>query len=180
MPVSLAASLPDLTFKQREVLALVADNRTSKEIAARLGISESAVNQRIESVRTRLGGIPRGELARLYRQSAAPDAQDSDNQPHDHETWQKIYLPSDGAAAQVPAPESISFATSGRWPSASDADRDGSRLSEGIPGRSVARRSREGPLMAFARASLIAIILLAGMAVAFAVTTLLAATFAAG
>ena len=33
--------------KQREVLALVADNRTSKEIASLLGISESAVNQRI-------------------------------------------------------------------------------------------------------------------------------------
>jgi len=60
-------SLSKLTQKQREVLALVADNRTSKEIAALLSISESAVNQRIEMVRTRLGGLPRGELARLYR-----------------------------------------------------------------------------------------------------------------
>ena len=42
-------TLPKLTRKQRDVLALVADNRTSKEIAARLGISESAVNQRIEA-----------------------------------------------------------------------------------------------------------------------------------
>ncbi len=57
-----------LTAKQREVLALVADNRTSKEIARLLGISEAAVDQRIEIVRGRLGGLPRGELARLYRQ----------------------------------------------------------------------------------------------------------------
>ena len=56
-------SLPRLTAKQRDVLALIADNRTSKEIAGLLGISESAVNQRIEIVRTRLGGLPRGELA---------------------------------------------------------------------------------------------------------------------
>ncbi|MCB2058663.1 MAG: helix-turn-helix transcriptional regulator, partial [Novosphingobium sp.] len=62
------ALLRQLTPKQREVLALVADNRTSKEIAGRLGISESAVDQRIEGVRTKLGGIPRGELARLFRQ----------------------------------------------------------------------------------------------------------------
>jgi DNA-binding CsgD family transcriptional regulator len=62
------AVLPELTAKQREVMALVADNRTSKEIAGLLGISESAVNQRIEMIRSRLGGIPRGEIARLYRQ----------------------------------------------------------------------------------------------------------------
>ena len=43
--------LAQLSRKQREVLALVADNRTSKEIAAQLGISESAVNQRIETMR---------------------------------------------------------------------------------------------------------------------------------
>ena len=36
--------LGDLTDKQREVLSLIADNRTSKEIAGFLGITESAVN----------------------------------------------------------------------------------------------------------------------------------------
>lgn len=65
------AVLPELTAKQREVMALVADHRTSKEIAGLLGISESAVNQRIEMIRSRLGGIPRGEIARLYRQQFA-------------------------------------------------------------------------------------------------------------
>lgn len=56
-----------LTDKQHEVLQLVAENRTSKEIAWSLGISESAVNQRIESVRNRTGFPPRAELARTYR-----------------------------------------------------------------------------------------------------------------
>ncbi|KQM17436.1 helix-turn-helix transcriptional regulator [Novosphingobium sp. Leaf2] len=60
--------LPGLTVKQHEVLRFVAENRTSKEIAWELGISESAVNQRIEGVRLRSGSPPRAELARAYRQ----------------------------------------------------------------------------------------------------------------
>ncbi|HKT86695.1 MAG TPA: helix-turn-helix transcriptional regulator [Novosphingobium sp.] len=57
-----------MTAKQHEVLRFVAENRTSKEIAFELGISESAVNQRIEGVRNRTGSPPRAELARAYRQ----------------------------------------------------------------------------------------------------------------
>ncbi|MET1754689.1 helix-turn-helix transcriptional regulator [Novosphingobium sp. RD2P27] len=60
-----------LTAKQHEVFALVSDNRSSKEIAGRLGISESAVNQRIEAVRGRAGFPPRAELARAYRSYTA-------------------------------------------------------------------------------------------------------------
>lgn len=62
------AIFPKLTAKQHEVLRFVAENRTSKEIAFELGISESAVNQRIEGVRNRAGSPPRAELARCYRQ----------------------------------------------------------------------------------------------------------------
>ncbi len=61
------AALDGLTEKQREVLKLVAEGMTSKEIARRLKISESAVNQRIEVIRQRLGGLPRSQIARLYR-----------------------------------------------------------------------------------------------------------------
>ncbi|PZQ53778.1 MAG: LuxR family transcriptional regulator [Novosphingobium pentaromativorans] len=62
------AVFPSLTPKQHEVLAFVAENCTSKEIAWELGISESAVNQRVEGVRSRTGSPPRAELARAYRQ----------------------------------------------------------------------------------------------------------------
>ncbi|MCJ1959109.1 helix-turn-helix domain-containing protein [Novosphingobium mangrovi (ex Hu et al. 2023)] len=58
----------NLTDKQHEVLALVGDNFTSKEIAYELGISVSAVNQRIETVRARAGSLSRLELARAYRE----------------------------------------------------------------------------------------------------------------
>ncbi len=64
----LALLFEGLTFKQHEVFEMVSDNRTSKEIAARLGITESAVNQRIESVRLRAGSLPRAHLARCYRE----------------------------------------------------------------------------------------------------------------
>ncbi len=59
--------LDALTDKQREVLALVSEGMTSKEIARKLAISESAVNQRIEVIRQRLGGMPRSQIGRLYR-----------------------------------------------------------------------------------------------------------------
>lgn len=64
----LLSVFPGLTAKQHEVMRFVAENRTSKEIAWELGISESAVNQRIEGVRGRTGSPPRAELARAYRQ----------------------------------------------------------------------------------------------------------------
>lgn len=62
-----AARLDALTAKQRQVIAHVADGLSSKEIARKLGISESAVNQRIETIRQRLGGLPRAQIGRLYR-----------------------------------------------------------------------------------------------------------------
>lgn len=63
------AIFASLTDKQREVLELLAENRTSKEIAARLGVSDSAINQRIDPLRQRLGGVTRAELTRRYRSS---------------------------------------------------------------------------------------------------------------
>lgn len=61
------ALLDRLTPKQREVLGFVAEGMTSKEIGRKLGISESAVNQRIETIRQRLGGMPRSQIGRIYR-----------------------------------------------------------------------------------------------------------------
>jgi DNA-binding CsgD family transcriptional regulator len=56
-----------LTAKQHEVFRLVAEGRTTKEIAWRLNVTDSAINQRIEAVRSRVGSPPRAELARAYR-----------------------------------------------------------------------------------------------------------------
>lgn len=64
------AVLNALTDKQREVLTHVSEGLTSKEIARKLGISESAVNQRIETIRQRLGGMPRSQIARLHRRQS--------------------------------------------------------------------------------------------------------------
>ena len=61
------AVLDALTDKQRQVLIFVSEGLTSKEIARKLCVSESAVNQRIETIRQRLGGLPRAQIARLYR-----------------------------------------------------------------------------------------------------------------
>lgn len=66
-PSSLTSLFMSMTAKQHEVLALIAESRTSKEIAHQLGVSESAVNQRLEAVRCRAGFPPRATLARAYR-----------------------------------------------------------------------------------------------------------------
>lgn len=60
------AELTDLTDKQIEVLELLVDHRSTKEIARILGISPSAVDQRIYAAADRLGEADRRQLARKY------------------------------------------------------------------------------------------------------------------
>jgi len=56
-----------LTEKQRHVLDLLIENKTSKEIARTLGISPYTVDQRISLARGKLGVSSRTELAARYR-----------------------------------------------------------------------------------------------------------------
>lgn len=55
------------TEKQRRVLDLLIENKTSKEIGRALGISPYTVDQRISLARGRLGVSSRNELAAHYR-----------------------------------------------------------------------------------------------------------------
>ena len=56
-----------LTAKQREVLDLLIQHKTSKEISRRLGISPYTVDQRIMLARAKLKVATRGEVAHAYR-----------------------------------------------------------------------------------------------------------------
>lgn len=158
-------SLPQLTRKQREVLALVADNRTSKEIAGLLGISESAVNQRIEIVRARLGGLPRGELARLYRLNFSTDT--ADEAP----TWQKIHLPDRAPGSDGAATEGIQQASIiGGSQKFGDAGLDGSQLSAIFSADTPEWLSSNERPMAMARLMMIGAIVIAALALATLIT----------
>lgn len=57
-----------LTGRQRKVLDLLVDGLTSKEIAARLDLTESVINHTIDGLRKLAGGVPRAVLARNYRE----------------------------------------------------------------------------------------------------------------
>ncbi len=57
----------EVTEKQMDVLRLLADGRTGKEIAAALEVSESAVVKRIELLRRRAGGATRAEVVRRFK-----------------------------------------------------------------------------------------------------------------
>lgn len=59
--------LAGLTAKQREVLDLLIEHKTSKEIARELGISPHTVDQRIQFAKEKLGASSRNEVALLYR-----------------------------------------------------------------------------------------------------------------
>src|SRR3990167_7864131 len=59
--------LVELTAKQREVLDLLIQHMTSKEISRQLGISPHTVDQRIMLARAKLGVATRGEVAQAYR-----------------------------------------------------------------------------------------------------------------
>ena len=158
-------ALPALTEKQREVMALVADNRTSKEIASRLGISESAVNQRIEQIRTRLGGLPRGEIARLYRQEFAREQTISSTFPP---TWKKIQVQSSDMSGQTDGAEGPSgFGAAQMHPHEAGI---GSQPSRPLLPAELAWLSREEPRYSLARTTMIIALLLAGMAAAAAIT----------
>jgi DNA-binding CsgD family transcriptional regulator len=164
-----SASLSELTDKQREVLALVADNRTSKEIAGLLGISESAVNQRIEMVRARLGGLPRGELARLYRQEFAPSDSELEKL-----IWQKIHLPAGGPSGQEGITEGIPSPAYGGSHTGQFGNGDGSQLSTFLLGSTPAWLSRDDRAMALARFGVMTAIVIAGMVLAALITQMLA------
>lgn len=59
--------LAELTPKQREVMDLLIEHKTSKEIGRELGISPHTVDQRIQFARAKLGARTRGEAAAVYR-----------------------------------------------------------------------------------------------------------------
>ena len=60
-------TLEDLTAKQREVLDLLLEHKTSKEIAQVLKISPHTVDQRIQFAKRKLGVETRSDLANSYR-----------------------------------------------------------------------------------------------------------------
>lgn len=59
----------NLTAKQREVLDLLAEGLTSKEIARELSVSPSAIDQRLKGLKEKLGATNRAEIARLYQRA---------------------------------------------------------------------------------------------------------------
>ena len=59
--------LASLTDKQREVLDLLLEHKTSKEIARALQISPHTVDQRIQFAKDKLGAATRNEAAAAYR-----------------------------------------------------------------------------------------------------------------
>jgi DNA-binding NarL/FixJ family response regulator len=58
-------TFPDLTAREREVLALIADGRTNRKIAQELFITEKTASVHVSNILGKLGATNRGEAAAL-------------------------------------------------------------------------------------------------------------------
>ncbi|GAA4776402.1 LuxR C-terminal-related transcriptional regulator [Novosphingobium ginsenosidimutans] len=110
------AKLASLTEKQRAVLDLLIQHKSSKEIARTLDISPYTVDQRLGGARLKLGAASRGEVARAYAallsicdESAygfpyvEPDAVSDEGLPQ-AESLEPTYTFSDAVTLQYRAP----------------------------------------------------------------------------
>ncbi len=61
--------LPELTDREREVLALIAEYQTNAEIARRLGLSEKTVRNHISNIFSKLQVIDRGQAIMRAREA---------------------------------------------------------------------------------------------------------------
>jgi DNA-binding NarL/FixJ family response regulator len=64
--------LSDLTPREREVAALVADGQTNAQIALRLRVSQSTVEKHVSRVLAKLGLSSRAGVVRLLAHERAP------------------------------------------------------------------------------------------------------------
>ena len=67
-----AGDTPALSERQKQVLSLIDQRLTIKEIASELNISETRVNQHIDTLKRRLGVNTHRELAVRYQELLAP------------------------------------------------------------------------------------------------------------
>lgn len=110
------ALLASLTDKQRQVLELLAQHKSSKEIARTLGISPYTVDQRITAAKHKLQAGGRGEVARLYRRLSyiceksayefphVPEPIPVDDKPIQTESADPVFTFADAAVIEHHAP----------------------------------------------------------------------------
>jgi DNA-binding CsgD family transcriptional regulator len=84
--------LDELTANQREVLDLLIQHKTSKEIARDLGISPHTVDQRVQFARDKLGVRTRGEAAAVYRRLI---------ETYEQSTYESSYLAEPAASLEM-------------------------------------------------------------------------------
>lgn len=104
--------IDQLTTKQLEALKLVADYRSSKEIARELDLSSHAVDERLKRVQAILGVSGRAEAARLYRHST-----ENTSSATSEEAWGDLTYGSPGLCAEA--------ATGDEEPSPGERNRSG-------------------------------------------------------
>jgi DNA-binding NarL/FixJ family response regulator len=68
--------VPDLTSREREVIVLVAEGRTNREIGRRLGVAERTARTHVSNILTKLGLASRTQAAMWAVREGLVDAAD--------------------------------------------------------------------------------------------------------
>lgn len=95
--------LDELTSKQREVLDLLIQHKTSKEISRILGISPHTVDQRIMLARAKLKVRSRNEVAQVYSRLVAGDASGGGRQSPEFGAYEQPVYGFSDVADSVPS-----------------------------------------------------------------------------
>lgn len=101
---STEARLSSLTDKQRAVLDLLIQFKTSKEISRVLAISPHTVDQRVEAAKVKLGAATRAELALVYRELIGDPA------VYDRMTYEDFQVAAEVIPPQQSSPVGTAFA----------------------------------------------------------------------
>ena len=145
-PESEWTGFAELSRKHREVLDHLIEHKTSKEISRLLGISPHTVDQRLDSMRSRLGLASRSELASAYRRYL-----EQSGEIYERLTYENFHIGVEAVPveeAERESAEALSDATSPVHDEASGEVRDGAFAERSGAEWSGAKRSggRSGKL----------------------------------
>ena len=110
--------LQGLTAKQCQVLDLLIQHKTSKEISRMLGISPHTVDQRIMLARAKLQVGTRGEVAQAYRQLLTGQGKTSAADICDQSVYGFPYVATDAETSHVVVREAADGSSSDTFPAA--------------------------------------------------------------
>jgi DNA-binding CsgD family transcriptional regulator len=153
------------TERQKAVLRLIAERKTVKEMAAELQVSESAINQRIKTLKQKAGVHTQRDLALFYDDSPSADAPETCSETASRKKQvNDSYLTGqfgaeDDSGASVTVSDVANFAFDTPWSGMSEP-----KIVPGVLDGNLAGLSRTAAILGIATMTLVVIMVAVGTA----------------